>query len=245
MSRSHCCGSLRRLGVVLGLALMALVFAPGASGAAQLDMVTVTGSGGAYMNINIRAQSGTSGQNPTGTASFTQFGLIHFPTPSGPVTCVSVTGSDQGGGTVASPTTAVLNFQDQVFLVDQIFTVELVDNGGNGLDTMISGAVGRAPTDCSLPFSNGAPSILYDGRAVVFDAPVLPTSKDQCKHGGWRNFPQFKNQGQCIAFVNHQARQACLAERATIGRPAFRAKYGQGPHHRNALSRCISRTAGG
>jgi hypothetical protein len=30
-----------------------------------------------------------------------------------------------------------------------------------------------------------------------------PASKEECKHGGWRNFPQFKNQGQCIAFVNH------------------------------------------
>jgi hypothetical protein len=30
----------------------------------------------------------------------------------------------------------------------------------------------------------------------------VPTSKDQCKHGGWRQFG-FKNQGQCIAFVNH------------------------------------------
>ena len=30
-----------------------------------------------------------------------------------------------------------------------------------------------------------------------------PTSKDQCKNGGWRNFPQFTNQGQCIAFVTH------------------------------------------
>jgi hypothetical protein len=37
---------------------------------------------------------------------------------------------------------------------------------------------------------------------VVTDAqPPLPTSKEQCKKGGWRNFPQFKNQGQCIAFV--------------------------------------------
>jgi hypothetical protein len=25
----------------------------------------------------------------------------------------------------------------------------------------------------------------------------------QCKSGGWRNFRRFKNQGQCIAFVNH------------------------------------------
>jgi hypothetical protein len=37
---------------------------------------------------------------------------------------------------------------------------------------------------------------------VVTDAqPPLPTSKEQCKNGGWLNFPEFKNQGQCIAFV--------------------------------------------
>jgi hypothetical protein len=31
-----------------------------------------------------------------------------------------------------------------------------------------------------------------------------PTSKAQCKHGGWRNFgSRFKNQGQCVRFVNH------------------------------------------
>ncbi len=31
-----------------------------------------------------------------------------------------------------------------------------------------------------------------------------PTSADQCKNGGWRNFPcGFKNQGQCISYVNH------------------------------------------
>ncbi len=51
--------SLRRLRVVLGLALMGLVFAPGAAGAAQLDTVTATGSGGLYTNVNINAQSGT------------------------------------------------------------------------------------------------------------------------------------------------------------------------------------------
>lgn len=33
--------------------------------------------------------------------------------------------------------------------------------------------------------------------------PDVPTSKGQCKHGGWRDFPQFKNQGRCVAFVNH------------------------------------------
>jgi hypothetical protein len=40
-------------------------------------------------------------------------------------------------------------------------------------------------------------------RATVFDARLLPTSKAQCKHGGWRNYPQFKNQGDCVRFVNN------------------------------------------
>ena len=35
----------------------------------------------------------------------------------------------------------------------------------------------------------------------VPSAPPAPTSKDECKHGGWVAFG-FKNQGQCIAFVN-------------------------------------------
>jgi hypothetical protein len=35
-----------------------------------------------------------------------------------------------------------------------------------------------------------------------------PTSKAQCKHGGWRNFgSSFKNQGQCVRFVNHHQKK--------------------------------------
>ncbi len=33
---------------------------------------------------------------------------------------------------------------------------------------------------------------------------IAPTSKDQCKDDGWKNYPQFKNQGQCVSSVNHQ-----------------------------------------
>jgi 6-phosphogluconolactonase (cycloisomerase 2 family) len=32
--------------------------------------------------------------------------------------------------------------------------------------------------------------------------PRMPTGKGQCKRGGWRDFPGFRNQGECIAFVN-------------------------------------------
>jgi hypothetical protein len=38
--------------------------------------------------------------------------------------------------------------------------------------------------------------------------PSLPTSKDQCKNGGWQAFHVFKNQGDCVSFV------------ATGGKPA-------------------------
>lgn len=31
--------------------------------------------------------------------------------------------------------------------------------------------------------------------------PLLPTSKDQCKNGGWQSFGVFKNQGDCVSSV--------------------------------------------
>jgi hypothetical protein len=73
--------------------------------------------------------------------------------------------------------------------------------------------------------------------------PRVPTHEDQCKKGGWRNYPQFKNQGQCVALVVKQARQECLAERAKIGLQAFRNKYGLGRFHVRALSRCVNRAS--
>jgi hypothetical protein len=50
-------------------------------------------------------------------------------------------------------------------------------------------------------------NITFNGVAQV-PAPLPvgpPTSKAQCKHGGWKTFtnPPFKNQGQCVSFVEH------------------------------------------
>ena len=36
---------------------------------------------------------------------------------------------------------------------------------------------------------------------TVTDALALPTSKEQCKNGGWHDFGVFKNQGDCVSFV--------------------------------------------
>jgi hypothetical protein len=39
------------------------------------------------------------------------------------------------------------------------------------------------------------------GALAFQDSRCLPTSKDQCKNGGWRDFGVFKNQGDCISWV--------------------------------------------
>lgn len=31
--------------------------------------------------------------------------------------------------------------------------------------------------------------------------PALPTTKDDCKNGGWQSFGVFKNQGDCVSFI--------------------------------------------
>jgi hypothetical protein len=49
-------------------------------------------------------------------------------------------------------------------------------------------------------------AVLTESFTSSLTQPVLivPTSEEQCKHGGFQNFPQFKNQGQCVSFVEHQ-----------------------------------------
>jgi hypothetical protein len=37
--------------------------------------------------------------------------------------------------------------------------------------------------------------------ALAFRNRCLPTSKEQCKNGGWQNYGVFKNQGDCVSFV--------------------------------------------
>ena len=222
------------LGLVLALSVTdAAGFAPPSP---PTDAVTATGNGTSYGDISISAQSGPGGENPRGQASFL---LFRTEPVSGPVTCLNVTGPDAGAGTPGSPTDAVLNVQTEFGVV----TVELVDKGGDGTDTMSALGAGRAPGDCS-PFHNaGLNDVLTSGRALVFDAPLRPTTAAQCRHDGWRAFG-FESEGRCVSFVVQSALNGCLAERATIGPASFRAKYGIGPVRRLALLRCVLTTTG-
>jgi hypothetical protein len=132
----------------------------------------------------IAAASGPSGEAPTGTVSAASF-------LNGSVTCLSVEGN------VAQMTVRDPQYGDPV-------AVRVTDNAGLGRPDLVESnwATVSAP-DCSIP----EPDYIRNERVVVgdivvVDAQPLPTSKDQCKHGGWKTYgTAFKNQGQCVAFV--------------------------------------------
>jgi hypothetical protein len=46
-------------------------------------------------------------------------------------------------------------------------------------------------------------TVVYSGGTLTKTVTVTcrPTSKDQCKHEGWRSYPGFKDQGDCVRFV--------------------------------------------
>jgi hypothetical protein len=52
--------------------------------------------------------------------------------------------------------------------------------------------------------------ITGNGVLQVPTPTTNPTSKNSCKHGGWKHFtnPTFKNQGRCISFWNHSLHAA-------------------------------------
>lgn len=69
---------------------------------------------------------------------------------------------------------------------------EYCDNGAAGVGSF---RLDSLTSDC---WSGYIPAVQFSAAALA------PTSKDQCKNGGWQQFtsPTFKNQGDCIQFVN-------------------------------------------
>jgi hypothetical protein len=181
-----------RFGILLGVlaaAAGACCASPGMASAqapAQDSVVLTSGpaQAGSYLGIEINATSGPSGENPTGQIRANAFGLIQL---GGPVFCLAVSGN-----------TATINFEDRIGGFG-ILTVQVVDGQPDTFDAV---PAGRAPTDCSPLPPSGLGGPVIGGDITVVDAPAVPTLKDQCTNGGWRNYgATFKNQGQCVAFV--------------------------------------------
>jgi hypothetical protein len=217
------------------------------------DPMTITIS----TTLTADARSGPAGQEPSGTMTWDEGGFAIFVHNETRVTCLSVTDRTAIVGVTGTRT---LRGRFGTILASIVGFIRVTDGGGpnSGMDTfefaIQEGPTSPpnpppplpfpGPTDCSS-FPAGSPGLSNEqGDLVVTDAPPLPTSKDQCKNGGWQSYGVFKNQGDCVSFVRHQARQACIFERVAHGVAAFRAKYGRGPHQRHAMRRCVRQRTG-
>jgi hypothetical protein len=82
-------------------------------------------------------------------------------------------------------------------------------NGPSGAVVMHKPAV--SGDGGTIVYDSGATNLVADDTNNTWDVfvtevradPSQPTTKEECKHEGWRNFPNlgFRNQGQCIRFV--------------------------------------------
>jgi hypothetical protein len=188
----------------LGCAFAVLLLAvPGTAPClAQVAGDSATGTGqwmGFFFDID--ARSGPSGENPTGHVALTF--TDGQPYLSGSVTCLTV-----------HDNVATMNFieDDSPFFVG-VVTVQVTDNGPSGSSDQLGGGLGvRSASDCT-PLTDVATSEpgLLAGDIVVVDAQPFPTSKEQCKNGGWRDFPGFKNEGDCVSFVVAGGKNAVAA----------------------------------
>ena len=75
-----------------------------------------------------------------------------------------------------------------------------------GMSTPDGQAIASAGTNGEIVVLGGpSPTPTVTPLPTATAAPAGPTSKEQCKNGGWRTFTaprRFKNQGDCIQFVN-------------------------------------------
>jgi hypothetical protein len=153
-------------------------------------------------SVTLDARSGPAGDAATGTVASTVTISRNQSGIRGTVTCLAVSGN-----------VAVVGFTGTYFPfspppVPAAGRIRVTDGGGpaSGADTFAlsftSGFPPPTAPDCTAPFPPGGTFYVNDqGDLIVTDSPALPTSKDQCKNGGWQSYGVFKNQGDCVSFV--------------------------------------------
>jgi hypothetical protein len=174
--------------LLAGAVLAVLLAVPASAQAPAGDSVTGGGvarfvSGGLdglTVPFAIDVRSGPSGESPVGSMQL----FIAFDDP----TCLAIR---SGGGQVADE--AVINFRNTFNGARVLARIA----GGTSGPRQIWLTTASSASDCSFQ-PPGTVAEVVEGDISIVDAPARPTTKEQCKEGGWRNFPGFKNQGDCI-----------------------------------------------
>jgi hypothetical protein len=180
--------SFARAVVLVVLAACACLALP-STAAAQQDSVIGSGELEGAQPFSVNAVSGPAGENATGSFSV----VLGIGDLIGDVTCLNVSGSQAVVGGPVTGGTAVPAGFGYFFHVDDRAPMS---------DLVRLELLGSPPSGCGSPLFI-SPALVTVGDIVVTDAPApppLPTSKDECKDGGWRQFG-FRNQGECVAFV--------------------------------------------
>jgi hypothetical protein len=116
------------------------------------------------------------------------------PVESGSVVITSAAGSVSGtvSGTVQTAETT-----------DFPYDLDVTVTSGTGAFSGASGTIGLVGN-----FTGGAQEITGTASGTISYGPEIATEKSDCRDGGWRNLVDadgqpFKNQGRCIASVQH------------------------------------------
>ena len=164
--------------------------------------------------FDVNATSGPSGENAGGQVAL--YLTLAFP-QEGPVTCLNVLGVDPvlGGNVAIVGALLTPGFSGP----NEGTKILLVDNGPPGAEPPDRFAAGfsRPTPDCgNTDYSSGGGSTdlaVIEGDVAVTDSvtdppppPPPPTSKSECRNGGYERFG-FKNQGECVAFVERGTKQ--------------------------------------
>jgi hypothetical protein len=174
-----------------------------------IDPLAATGQPGSCCEyrFSVSARSGPGGEGATGSVEVSFGGRDMPPSEySGHVVCLAVSGTRALFDIVVDSTS---EFGPPV---GQTVTLFAVDNRGpvSQLPRPVPADADRfrevfSTSGCvAVPTDPLLYSLLYyviDGDIAVEDAPVLPSAKEQCQNGGWRAFPGFKNQGDCVSYV--------------------------------------------
>jgi hypothetical protein len=191
----------RRLFLSLGLAVaLALAVSPASASAVS----TLTGE-----NLSGSSSSGNTAGCPSGTSTFSVSGAATAPYPGSFAEAGTFTfNAFNSTFTISSGTTTVTGSKtspgggvlcagagDAFTTVSATYTATIHTPTGNFHDEGTSGAFVHIT-------ASGAATLTEDfTSSLAQPVPLAPTSKDQCKNNGWRNFPQFKSQGECVSFV--------------------------------------------
>lgn len=189
---------------ISGAALVPGVFDPGATNCpvatyangvlhVEKNCVSSTNASAGADITGLAGQTFTSAKFTLASAAQCQGGSPRFNIYTASVTfflgCNNVTPTTNGDGTVT-----------------YLFDAATIAAGGAQVPVPTGTITGaevlidqQGTADISSIFVNGVEQVPAPTTGTA------PTAKAQCKKGGWKTFtnPAFKNQGQCVAYVNH------------------------------------------